>query len=437
MAKFEMDRRQFLRDAGLLAAISASGVSLAMAFDARRDPRTQLRFYANKRETKAYYTAEANRFNLSQGDYIVNLEQSTNLAADFARDTPVAVGMVGLDISTGAYLRLGVLADQTNNSVVDNLDPHAIELIKQYGTFEGQLGALPFSITGQGVIYNRDLFDQAGAQVPTTWSEFIETCELLKSKGITPILGTFSDIWTLEFGLFNFGAVGMMDVGGFFERLNALGTDVGPDADVSFTKDMREPMLKVTQLLPYFNSNVKNIGYDQGNRDLAAGKAAMMFQGPWAFNGILAANRDFQGGMFPLPMTEDPADTIVTANLDQMLFTPASATGAKQSGGLEFMNYLMQPEVMEAYNADQRGFSPLKKAATQTDPLIEGLSGYMSDSKYAMGPTLYIPGAIDKGRYLQEYVYAMMADPGNEGAVDRFLGRLDSEWKRLAVRLAA
>ncbi|MFT4136955.1 ABC transporter substrate-binding protein, partial [Microbacterium sp.] len=413
-ARFEIDRRQFLQNTGLLAAIAMSGTSLALAFDARRDPRTPIRFYSAKREMKAYYQALTNQFNQQQADFVAAFEQSTNLAADFARNTPVAVGITDLQQATGAYLRLGATADQSDNPLVDQIDPHAIDIIRQYASFNDQLGALPFSIAGQGVIYNRDLFDEAGVTVPTTWSEMLEVCEKLKSKGITPLIGTFADIWTIEFSLFNHGVSGMLNVGEFFDKLNALGVDAGPDASTSFSKDFREPMLKVVGLLPYYQAGVKNIGYDQGNRDLGDGKGAMLIQGPWALNGVLGANKDFKAGMFPLPMTDDPDDTQVMMNLDQMVFTPATATGKQRDGGLEFMDFVLQPDMVDAYNLDQHAFSPLKNAKSTEDPMIEDLQPYMESGRYQMGPTIYIPAAIDKGRYLQEYIYAMMADPTNE-----------------------
>ena len=50
---------------------------------------------------------------------------------------------------------------------------------------------IPYSITAAGVIYNKDLFEQQGLEVPTTWSELIEVCEAFQSAGITPIYGTY------------------------------------------------------------------------------------------------------------------------------------------------------------------------------------------------------------------------------------------------------
>ena len=38
-----------------------------------------------------------------------------------------------------------------------------------------------------GVFYNQDLFEEAGVEVPTTWTEFLDVCKALKDKGIQPL----------------------------------------------------------------------------------------------------------------------------------------------------------------------------------------------------------------------------------------------------------
>jgi raffinose/stachyose/melibiose transport system substrate-binding protein len=43
--------------------------------------------------------------------------------------------------------------------------------------------------------YNIDLFEQAGVQPPTSWSEFVEVCAGLQEAGITPIVGNY--IWQI------------------------------------------------------------------------------------------------------------------------------------------------------------------------------------------------------------------------------------------------
>lgn len=39
--------------------------------------------------------------------------------------------------------------------------------------------------------YNKELFDQAGVEPPATWDEFVDVCERLRSKGITPISANY------------------------------------------------------------------------------------------------------------------------------------------------------------------------------------------------------------------------------------------------------
>lgn len=422
-----LSRRGFLRNAGALAAMAAGGSVLNACGSS--GGAASIRFYANKRETIPYFTKIADDFNASQSSYRAEIENSTNLVADFVRNTPVAIGMTTFNLAFGGFIQRGVLADQTDNPLIATVRRDVIDYSKQFGTYNGEVSAVPYSMAAGGVIYNRELFDQEAASIPTTWTEFIATCELLKSRGITPIVGTFLDSWSIQQGMFDFMVGGMLpSVGDFFAQLNAQGTDVGPDSPVSFSKDFVAPMEKMRELLPYFNSDARNIAYDQGNRDFAAGKAAMLFQGPWAYTGILGASPDLQVGMFPLPCTENTEDTKAWVNLDLVLFTPRSATGAKQDGGLAVLDYLMQPEILHQYNTDNLAFSPDIDAPAQDDPKVADMDAYVKSGRFYQGAGYFFPGAVSLQRYLQEYVYG--------GSLENFLGQLDRAWKRVAVRLS-
>lgn len=422
------DRRTFLRRAGLTTALAAVGGSLS-GCGSSGGP-TPFRFYANKRETLPYFTQVADDFNASQDKYVANIENSTNLVADWVRDTPVEIGMTTFNLAFGGFITAGVLADQTDSPAAAALRPDVVEFSKQFGSYEGELGCVPYSLAPGGVIYNRELFDRAGVSIPTTWTEFKDLCGTLQQQGITPIVGTFPDLWPMQQGMFDFALGGMLaNVADFFATLNAQGTDVGPDSEVSFSKDFRAPMERMAELVPFHNEDARLIAYDQGNRDMAAGKAAMILQGPWAYAGILGANKDFQGGMFPLPFTDNADETKAWLNLDLALFTPRSATGAKREGGLAMLEHLMRPEILHKYNADNLAFSPDKDAPAQENPLVSDMNSYAQSGKFYLGPGYFIPPAIPLGRYLQEYVYG--------GSVETFLSQLDRDWKRLAVRRSA
>lgn len=422
-----LGRRGFVKGTGALAM---TGLLSGLGACGRSDGRTTLRFYEGKRETIDYFTQVAANFVESQQQFDVALEAGTNLTADFVRDTPPALIMVNANAIWAGYATRGVLSDVRSLAAFDSVRPETLQMTMQFGQYKDEISGLPYSIASGGVIYNKDLFDQAGVDVPTTWSQFKAACETLKSKGITPIYGTFQDGWTIRQGLFDFVVGGgLPDVSQFFAHLHEQGTEIGPDADYSFQKDWAPLCQQMFELLPYFNEDARNLNYDLGNRGFANGGGAMIFQGPWAFSGILSANPDLNLGTFPLPATEDAADTKVWSLLDLVACIPASVSGETRDGAEALMSYLMSPDIVSAYNRDNLAFSPLKDAPPQTNPLVVGLQDYVADGRVFLGPGFFFPPAIPLDQYVQACILSQDASS--------FLQSLDNDWKRLAVRLSA
>lgn len=60
------------------------------------------------------------------------------------------------------------------------------------GKFNNQQYSIPLVVGGaRMVVYNKDLLDKAGAEVPNTWEEFMAAGKKLKEKGITPLVAPF------------------------------------------------------------------------------------------------------------------------------------------------------------------------------------------------------------------------------------------------------
>ncbi|MRR30456.1 extracellular solute-binding protein, partial [bacterium] len=60
---------------------------------------------------------------------------------------------------------------------------------------DGKNYGVPWDMGAVTFWYNKDLFEQAGVEVPTTWAEFLTVCETLKAAGITPISVGEGDKW--------------------------------------------------------------------------------------------------------------------------------------------------------------------------------------------------------------------------------------------------
>lgn len=180
----------------------------------------------------------------------------------------------------------------------------------------------------------------------------------------------------------------------------------------------------------YTNSNANNKAYNDGNFDFANGQGAMYMQGPWAIvevSKILEADGiDPQErlGTFPLPMTNDPADNAVRVNVDLAAWI-SEASDHKQAAR-KFLEYLYQPEVIQAYNNSQLGFTPTSTAPAPEDPRMEGAYAAYEEGRVYQGASVLVPKVVPFFNYTQEMINA--SDPLPTLKV------IDADLARLAYR---
>jgi multiple sugar transport system substrate-binding protein len=122
--------------------------------------------------TQAAQQAVVEEFNASQNEIELVLEivdndvaydtLATQIAAGNAPDIVGPVGIRGRDSFKGAWLDLKPLID-ANNYDLSDFDPALVKfyLVQE----EGQLG-IPFGIFPSFILYNKDLFDEAGLNLP-------------------------------------------------------------------------------------------------------------------------------------------------------------------------------------------------------------------------------------------------------------------------------
>jgi raffinose/stachyose/melibiose transport system substrate-binding protein len=424
-----LDRRSMIKAMGLGAAAIA-GPSLVAGCSSSGGGRTGIVFEETKPEVVPYFNNLVAKFNAMQSQVTVTHDFTSSLIAEFVRGNPPAIDCDNYNLTTSIFVARGVLADLGGLPQAQLINPDIQALVSQYASFHGETSVLPFSVAAEGVIYNVDLFDKVGvSSVPTTWSEFLAVCEKFKSANITPVFQTYGDTWTTQQGLFDYTVGGMIDVAAFYKQLANEGTNLGPDSSVSFAKDFTEPCQKMLSLAPYFNTNPIAQHYATGNQAFASSQAGMYMQGPWAVGEILTINPKLKMGTFPLPATDDPSQTKCRVNLDLAVWLPRSQSASQRTAAIKFLDYLMQPSVVTAYNQANLAFSPFKNAPPQTSPLVSGLNQYVSSGRFYQGAGTYVPITIPVGNFIQEMMLT--------GNVSGFTSSMDSAFKRLAIRTSA
>jgi raffinose/stachyose/melibiose transport system substrate-binding protein len=412
------------------AALAVPGLVAGCSSSSSGSGPTKIVFEETKPEVVPYFSNLAAKFNASQSQVVVNHDSISSLIAEFVRGDPPDIDCDNYNLTTSIFVARGVLANLASLPQAKTIDPNIQALVTQYASFQGETSVLPYSIAAEGVIYNVDLFDKVGVSaVPTTWTEFLTVAEKFKSAGITPIYQTYGDTWTTQQGLFDYTVGGMIDAAAFYQQLAREGTNLGPNSAVSFEKDFTAPCQKMLSLAPYFNDNAIAKYYANGNTAFAAGQAGMYMQGPWAVGEILAINPKLKMGTFALPTTDDASQTKCRVNLDLAIWLPRSQAPAQRTAAIQFLDYLMQPNVMNAYNQANLAFSPLKNAPPQTSPIVAGLQKYVSSGRFYQGPGTYVPLTIPVGNFIQEMMLT--------GNVSGFTSSMDGAFQRLAIRTSA
>jgi raffinose/stachyose/melibiose transport system substrate-binding protein len=409
-----------------VAAVGALGVPVLSACSSGGSSRT-VRFYQSKPEVIGYFDNLVAEFNKANPDLKVVHDSSSSLVASFVRESPHDIVLNNYDLSAGTFVTRGVLSNLAGVPEISRINPSVQALVGQYATPAQSTDVIPYSIAAAGVIYNKQLFAQHGVSVPTTWTQLLAACKTFQSAGVTPIYMTFKDPWTIQQGLFDYVAGGMMDVAAFFSRLKAEGANAGSGASVSFTKAFRPVVDKMLQLLAFANRDASARSYVDGNTAFAQGKGAMYLQGPWAIGELAKVAPKLSVGTFALPSTDNPGDRKARVNLDLALWIPKGA--GNSTGGHRFMSYLLTTQVMDKYNQDNLAYTPVKNPPPVTDDRIAGLQSYVQQSKFYQGAGTYVPPVIPLGNYLQDLVIT------KDG--DKFLSRLDNDWARLAKRTSA
>ena len=163
--------------------------------------KTEIEILQYKPEAAAYFDKVEEEFNASHDDIHLTIsspnDASTIMRTRFVReDYPDIIG-IGGDINYSYYVDADILADVSDypgladikESYVDILE--ALEITPTDGTY-----GVPYVANAAGILYNKDMFEEHGWEIPETWSELIDLCEEIRSEGILPFYFGFRDTWT-------------------------------------------------------------------------------------------------------------------------------------------------------------------------------------------------------------------------------------------------
>lgn len=399
------------------AAISASVFLSGCSGDAGKDGVTTVTMLQYKPEAVKAFEKIEQLFNETHDDIQLKIESPneamTVLKTRLIReDYPDIVG-IGGDMNYSNFLDADLFEDISDIEIIDTINPaylkteKELELLPKEGVY-----ALPYAANAAGILYNKDMFEQNGWEIPETWSEFIALCEEIKKSGTDPLYLGYKDTWTC-LAPWNALAVGLApsDV---CSSVNAGRT--------TFAAEYAEVADKIKVLLDYAEPNPNAYSYNDACTAFARGQSAMYPIGSYAVPQILSVNPDMNIDSFTFPANENEQDNVLNSGID-LHFSVMKGTKNKESV-YEVLRFLFDDETVQIYLDDQGGI-PCKQGDFALPSFLDGMEQYIKDGRMSDYHDHHYPSEMSVDAMIQTYLMDK-----NDNSAQQFLERFDKEWAR-------
>jgi raffinose/stachyose/melibiose transport system substrate-binding protein len=398
-----------------MAGVMLAGIALpGCGTEESNSGKVEIEIVQYKPEAVKVFEALEEEFNATHDDIHLTIDSpndaTTILKTRFIReDYPDIIG-IGGDVNYSNFIDAGILADISDYEGLSTIKPAYVDILEnlEYVPTEGTFG-VPYVANAAGILYNRDMFEEHGWEIPETWDELIALCEEIESEGIQPLYFGFKDTWTC------------------LAPWNALAVDLAP-ADVcqqvnrgetTFTEEYRETAEKMLELLQYGEDGAVAYGYNDACTAFANGESAMYTIGSYAVPQIKSVNPDMNIDSFVMPGNDSEEENVLNSGVD-LQFCVTEACEHKEEA-YEVLDFLLEHDNIQMYLDDQNAV-PCKDEEFELAPELDGMKKYLDEGRMADYQDHYYPSEMSVDAQIQTLIL-------NQD-IDAFLEKFDTDWTR-------
>lgn len=406
-------KRKGVRSLVLVGCLAALAPSVQGCGDVS-DGKIEVEIVQYKPEAANYFKTVEEEFNASHDNIHLTInspnDAMTILKTRFIReDYPDIIG-IGGDINYSYFVDADILSDVSGYSGIQDINEgyleiaEALELVPVDGTY-----ILPYAANAAGVLYNREMFEEHGWQIPETWDEMLALCDEIKASGILPFYFGFKDTWTC------------------LAPWNAMAVELAPaDATkqvnkglTTFTGEYGELSEKYLALLPYGPDDPFAYNYNDACTAFARGESAMYPIGSYAAPQILSVNPDMKIDSFVMPASDGKEGRTLNSGID--LGFCVAADCKNKEAAYEVLDFLFADENLQKY-IDAQTSVPCKKGDFKLSPILNGMTDFIASGNMTDYQDHYYPSEMSVDALLQTFLI--------EKDKDAFLKNFDTNWQR-------
>ncbi|MFD1953170.1 ABC transporter substrate-binding protein [Paenibacillus thailandensis] len=314
-------------------------------------------------QDSAFVDAELLKQFEEQTNIKVNIQQLPSEQVTTVLQTKLAVGETPDIVQYNLASAASDLNLERNFEILDN--EHWVSRLQNKDVLSWNGHVYSFHVsqdTGmQGVVYNKDIFEELGLSVPNSYEEFVAAAEKIKAAGITPIFMPFKDNWSINIWT------------------SAAFADYAAKNEPTLWEDLNSNKKKWTDIPAFetiiqqqydlYEKGLTNADLLSDSYDMAVGKflnkeVAMMFMGDWLIQDVQNKDPNVRLGLFPIPYA---SDALVGASpLGGQLFIPKQAKHIEEAK--QFLDFLASKEVAQEIVNEQEYVSNFSDVTTPELP---------------------------------------------------------------------
>lgn len=378
------------------------------------DGKIEIELLQYKPEAVAIFEQLEEEFNRTHDDIHLTIdspsEAMTILKTRLIReDYPDIIG-IGGEINYSYFVQSDILADMSDYPGLASIKPAYVEILEglEFVPTEGIFG-VPYVANAAGVLYNRELFQEYGWEIPETWSEFTSLCQQIQGEGILPMYFGFKDVWTC------------------LAPWNALAVDLAPAnvcqqvnrGETTFKQEYREVAGKLLELLQYGEEGPFAYGYNDACTAFANGEAAMYIIGSYAVPQIKSVNPDMDIDSFVLPGSDVAEENMLNSGVDLQFCVMKNCE--HKEAAYEVLDFLLEHDNLQAY-LDNQNAVPCKDEEFELAPMLDGMRDFIAEGKMVDYQDHYYPSEMSVNAQIQTFLI--------NKDVDAFLAKFDTDWQR-------
>lgn len=380
--------RMILTTAAVTAAVGC------MAVPANAEEKAKVDIFQNKSEFAPQLEAAAKLYMESHPDVTINVESvqggdySTTLSAKLLQDD--APEIFGAELTDMAGDFKDIVEDLSDQPWVENMSDE----IKASCTVDGKVLALPVSVEGYGLIYNKEIFEAAGidASTLTSYDAIDEAFAALQEKidngelaDQFPVLEAVEEYAAKETWLPGYHTVNVALQAELGDAPTALNT---PEIQLTYADGLKDLFDLLTKYTPYRDnvSMVNAVDYaTQIGGGLAIERVAVVQQGNWIAPEMqnVAPDVEEKLDILPIPLKGTNEDSIAVG-VSVTWGVNAKSSDADKAAAKDFLNWLFQSDEGKAIVVNEMGCIPAFNnydGIEITEPLSAAVKRYMDAGK--------------------------------------------------------